>query len=74
MDEYAASFLGAVVDDSTIPEEVEGDDAENETQPEGQSQGPGQADAVEPDSPKKTRGLRSGIFRAANIQDKLLEK
>ncbi|KAK4153202.1 Peroxin/Dysferlin domain-containing protein [Chaetomidium leptoderma] len=58
MDEYASSFLDTVED--VIPEV---DDHEDEGQQE-----PGT------DSAKKGRGLRSGIFRAANIQDKLLEK
>lgn len=60
MEDYASGFLISV-DEPTVPE---ADDREDE-------QGPQE---VETDSTKKPRGLRSGIFRAANIQDKLLEK
>ncbi len=79
MDEYAVSFLHGVVDESTInstiPEEDEVDHGEQEGQGLGLGLGLDQhEDSPDPESPKKTRGLRSGIFRAANIQDKLLEK
>jgi hypothetical protein len=63
MDDYAASFLNAP-DEPAIPEvEAEAEDREDEGQHE-----------AGPDSPKQARGLRGGIFRAANLQDKLLEK
>ncbi len=73
MDEYAVSFFHGVVDESTIVEEEEVDNGEHE----GQGLGLGldqRENGADPESPKKTRGLRSGIFRAANLQDKLLEK
>ncbi len=87
MDEFAFNFLGVVVDDSAIPEEVE-DENEGQGQGQGQAEGQAQREAqgqeqgndqtqneAGPDTTtKKTRGLRSGIFRAANLQDKLLEK
>jgi hypothetical protein len=59
MDEYTSNFLNAI-DESTNPEV---DDREDDGQQE-----------PETDSAKKRTGLRNGIFRAANIQDKLLEK
>ena len=77
MDEYAVSFFHGVVDESTIVEEEEVDIAEHEGQGLGLGFGLGfgqHENGADPESPKKTRGLRSGIFRAANLQDKLLEK
>ncbi|KAK4121140.1 hypothetical protein N657DRAFT_624264 [Parathielavia appendiculata] len=59
MDEFTSSLLSAI-DESTTPYV---DDKEYEGQQE-----------PETELAKRGRGLRSGIFRAANIQDKLLEK
>lgn len=61
MDEYASSFLNAI-DETTAPEVNDGED-----------EGPQEQEAIT-DPAKRRKGLRSGIFRAANIQDKLLEK
>jgi hypothetical protein len=58
MEDYATSFLNAI-EESATPEVEDRED-----------EGPNEADT----DAKKRRGLRSGIFRAANIQDKLLEK
>lgn len=58
MEEFASNFLNTV-DEGATPE---GDDRDDE----------GQQDTG---SAKKSRtGLRHGFFRAANLQDKLLEK
>lgn len=61
MEEYASSFLNAI-DETTIPEA-------NDREDEGQREAETNADPA-----KRRKGLRGGIFRAANIQDKLLEK
>jgi hypothetical protein len=61
MEEYASSFLNAI-DEAAGPEINDGED-------EGQHEA-----ETNPDPAKRRKGLRSGIFRAANIQDKLLEK
>ena len=77
MDEYAVSFLHGVVDESTINSTIPEEDEVDHGEHEGQGLGLGldqHEDGPDPESPKKTRGLRSGLFRAANIQDKILEK
>ena len=61
MEEYASGFLNAI-DETTGPEI-------NDREDDGQQE----AD-ITADPAKRRKGLRSGIFRAANIQDKLLEK
>ncbi|KXX76509.1 Peroxisomal membrane protein PEX29 [Madurella mycetomatis] len=59
MDEFTSDILNAI-DEGTLPEADDHDD--------GAQQGLGT------DSAKKARRLRNGIFRAASLQDKLLEK
>lgn len=61
MDEFASSILDAV-DEAAVPET---DDREYDT-----PQTPPNTDS----SARKARRLRNGIFRAASLQDKLLEK
>jgi hypothetical protein len=61
MEEYASSFLNAI-DEAASPEV---NDREDEGLQEAEAN---------PDPAKRRKGLRDGIFRAANIQDKLLEK
>lgn len=63
MDEYATGFLN-IIEEDAAPEVEEQDD-------EGRREA---AETPEPDSAKKRRSLRDGIFRAANLQDRLLEK
>lgn len=63
MEEFASGFLNVIEEDAASGME----DHEDEVQRDA-------ADTAEPDSSKKRRSLRNGIFRAANIQDKLLEK
>lgn len=63
MEDYASSFLD-VIDEST---DLAADDRDDESHHE--------ADATTGAEPgKKRRSLRNGIFRAASLQDKLLEK
>lgn len=59
MDEFTSDILSAI-DEGTLPE---ADDRDDGTQPD-----------LGTDSAKKARRLRNGIFRAASLQDKLLEK
>ncbi|KAK4241635.1 integral peroxisomal membrane peroxin-domain-containing protein [Achaetomium macrosporum] len=59
MEEFTSNFLTAI-DEAPLPE---GDGGEDEGHQE-----------AEADSAKKGRGFRSGIFRAASLQDSLLEK
>ena len=61
MEEYASSFLKAI-DEAASPE-INGREDEGQQEAE-----------ANPDPATRRKGLRSGIFRAANIQDKLLEK
>ncbi|KAK3904149.1 integral peroxisomal membrane peroxin-domain-containing protein [Staphylotrichum tortipilum] len=68
MDDFASGFLTGI--DEHEPGAPE-DDHEDESQLD-DTQDDQQDEQAEP--PKKARGLRSGIFRAANLQDKLLEK
>ncbi|KAK3301374.1 Peroxin/Dysferlin domain-containing protein [Chaetomium fimeti] len=71
MEDYATSFLN-VIEEAAIPEsESREDDGQHELDTVDAADA---ADTADPESAKKRRGLRSGIFRAANIQDKLLEK
>ncbi|KAK4144319.1 peroxisomal membrane protein PEX29 [Dichotomopilus funicola] len=63
MEDYASSFLD-VIDEST---DLAADDRDDESHHEAEA-----AAGAEPG--KKRRSLRNGIFRAANLQDKLLEK
>lgn len=71
MEDYAASFLN-VIEEAAIPEsEGHEDEGQDEVGTADAADAVGTADA---ESAKKGRGLRNGIFRAANIQDKLLEK
>ncbi|KAL1842009.1 hypothetical protein VTJ49DRAFT_6175 [Mycothermus thermophilus] len=69
MDEYG--FLESIEEAPTPPAQPDdrGDDQDQDQQE------PDQPEPTSSDSTNKpTRGLRSGIFRAANIQDKLLDK
>lgn len=68
MEEFAPNLLYAV-DESTLQEDEDQDDEVAELAEVQQE--PGTKDS---DSAKKARTLRNGIFRAANLQDKLLEK
>ena len=71
MEDYAASFLN-VIEEAAIPEsEAREDEGQHEVDTADAVDAVGTADG---ESGKKRRGLRNGIFRAANIQDKLLEK
>ncbi len=72
MDDFASGFLTGI-DEQEEHRARETDDREDESQLDDQDDQQ-EEQAVSPESPKKTRGLRSGIFRAANLQDKLLEK
>ena len=63
MEDYASSFLD-VIDEST---DLAADDRDDDSHHEAET-----AAGAEPS--KKRRSLRNGIFRAANLQDKLLEK
>ena len=71
MEDYATSFLN-VIEEAALPEsEGHEDEGQHEVGTADAADTVGTADA---ESTKKGRGLRNGIFRAANIQDKLLEK
>ncbi|GAB1313879.1 Peroxisome size and maintenance regulator [Madurella fahalii] len=59
MDEFTSDILDAI-DEGTLPEADDRDD--------------GAQQDLGTDSAKKARRLRNGIFRAASLQDKLLEK
>lgn len=72
MDDFASGFLTGI--DEHGPRAQEPDDRENESQLDDDQDEQHEEQAASTESPKKTRGLRSGIFRAANLQDKLLEK
>ena len=67
MEEFAPNLLYAV-DESTLQEDEDDDEVAELAEVQ---QEPGTKDS---DSAKKARTLRNGIFRAANLQDKLLEK
>lgn len=66
MEEFAPNLLYAV-DESALQAGDDRDDAVPQLagRPEQEQQ---------PGTPKRSRTLRNGIFRAANLQDKLLEK
>ncbi|EAQ92334.1 hypothetical protein CHGG_00569 [Chaetomium globosum CBS 148.51] len=73
MEDYAASFLN-VIEEAANPES-EGHEDEGQHEVETADTADATVDAADAESAKKgRRGLRNGIFRAANIQDKLLEK
>jgi len=74
MDDFALAYL-ANSDEPAVQEEDERDDqpsqdAHHEPEPEPESS----AASSGPKSRLKRRGIQLGIFKAAHMQDKLLEK